>query len=98
MALSNSRRTKMGISIIKRDTYGPNWYTKVAEIQKRDCNKCIDCNSTQHLHTHHIRALNRGGLTLNSNLITLCEQCHARRHPGNHNIEGFARVRKGITK
>lgn len=80
MALSNSRRTKSGISKIKRDTYGLNWYSKVAEIQKRDGNKCLDCGSREHLHTHHIKSLNRGGLTINSNLMSLCEACHSRRH------------------
>jgi 5-methylcytosine-specific restriction endonuclease McrA len=80
MALSKTRRTSNGGVKIKRDTYGKNWYQTVGTIQKRDGNKCLDCSSKHKLHTHHIVPLSKGGLTAPSNLITLCEECHHRRH------------------
>lgn len=78
--LSNSRRTSSGGVKMKRDTYGPQWYTKVNEIRRRDGKKCLDCGATEKLHTHHIIPLSKGGLTANSNLILLCHDCHAKRH------------------
>ena len=78
--LSNTRRTSSGTTTFKRDTYGKEWYAKVAEIRKRDGDKCVDCQATTELQPHHIKPLSRGGLTHNTNLLTLCHDCHERRH------------------
>jgi hypothetical protein len=53
------------------------------EILKRDNRKCKICGRRPddhvdvELHVHHIRPWAQGGLTLQSNLITLCHTCHA---------------------
>ena len=80
--LTVGRTNATGFGRTKRDSYGPNWFGKVNEIQNRDGKKCSDCGSTEHLHTHHIRALSRGGTKSNANMVTLCERCHESRHGG----------------
>ena len=79
-----------GVAKIRRDNYGPKWYTTVNQIQKRDNKTCMACGavggSTRYdgskvkLDTHHIRRLSRGGTTTSANLMTLCSVCHAKRH------------------
>lgn len=72
-----------GVVRIKRDSYSnasTTWYTIKAKVLERDRHKCVQCSSTAHLNTHHIRPLSKGGRTIMSNLITLCEDCHSRRH------------------
>lgn len=74
------KTSAVGTSKIVRDFYGPNWYRTVNEVQTRDGKKCVECSSKEHLHTHHIKSLSKGGVTSKSNLITLCEKCHERKH------------------
>lgn len=75
-------RSVNGVSRIRRDTYGKDWYTTVNEVQKRDGMQCMHpgCKAMVSLHTHHARALTRGGTTSKANLITLCEEHHEARH------------------
>jgi 5-methylcytosine-specific restriction endonuclease McrA len=76
-----SFRNSNGTARIKRDTYGGlAWYDIIARVNARDGKVCSSCPETAHLHVHHIKPLSKGGLTVLSNLILLCERCHARRH------------------
>lgn len=84
------RRKKGGVTRIVRDNYGnsaKDWYETVKEILQRDEYKCRNVKSTGreclnnlHLQVHHIVPLSKGGRTVGSNLITLCEDCHKERH------------------
>lgn len=65
-----------------RESYGPDWFSKVKETQDRDGNKCLDCGNKEHLHTHHIKRLGDNGTNSKANRITLCERCHEKRHSG----------------
>lgn len=84
------KRHKSGVSRIRRDNYsnkdtGVKWWTIRNEVFKRDNGKCQDrafgklCLKPG-VDVHHILALTRGGTTTKANLITLCHDCHARRH------------------
>lgn len=52
------------------------------QILKRDDFRCLACgrrpanNSDIELHVHHIAPFAQGGLTVRTNLITLCHTCH----------------------
>lgn len=65
---------------IRRESYPENWNEISAEVKKRDGNKCVCCPCTTGLEVHHIVALSRGGTNKKTNLITLCEKCHKKRH------------------
>ena len=54
------------------------WKKKRAEILLRDHNQCKICGGKSHLQCHHIYSLdNSPELKLeNTNLITLCDNCH----------------------
>jgi len=79
-----------GVAKIRRDTYGPKWYTTVNEVQQRDDKTCMSCKavggtirhdgSKVKLDTHHAIRLSRGGTTSKANLLTLCDRCHGKRH------------------
>lgn len=58
------------------------WKNKRAEILLRDHNKCKICGGNNNLQVHHIYALDIAPeLKLeNTNLITLCDQCHHNTH------------------
>lgn len=47
-------------------------YQKIVEEQKW----CQLCGSTSNLHIHHIYYRSQGGMTIEKNLIRLCENCH----------------------
>lgn len=49
------------------------------DIKKRDGYKCIKCENTKNLHTHHIVPWNENENLRHepSNVITLCGKCHA---------------------
>ena len=72
-AVTKIRRTKA-------QAYTADWSAITARIRKRDGNKCRQCGSTSSLQVHHIVHVARGGLTINSNLMTLCKKCHERKH------------------
>lgn len=76
------------------DYYGPNWFRQARAARQRDGYKCRHCGKSQKktkrtLDVHHIvpfrnfgyiRDRNDNYLQANdlSNLITLCQQCHAK--------------------
>jgi 5-methylcytosine-specific restriction endonuclease McrA len=80
--------TRNGVSRIKRDSYGPQWFTLAAEVRKRDNYTCCHpgCGLKEnpkekiYHHVHHIVPLSRGGTSTKGNLITLCEKHHEQRH------------------
>ena len=77
------KQTKTGVTRIVRDSYSnveTSWYEIAKKVRTRDGNQCTQCHCTEHLHVHHIKPLEEGGRTVMSNLITLCENCHKRRH------------------
>ena len=89
-----ARRNGYGVSRIKRDSYSNtqvDWWTIRREVFTRDGGKCkvlrggLVCNRVGK-HVHHIVSLNRGGRTIPSNLITVCQDCHEARH--NHMRRG----------
>jgi 5-methylcytosine-specific restriction endonuclease McrA len=79
---------------IVRDSYhqknkGKTWWQIADEVRKRDGNCCTECKITEKqaqaqqgkgLQVHHIKKLSGGGRTVMSNLATLCERCHSKRH------------------
>ena len=83
-----------GVAKIKRATYNSNtgfsktsdWWSLRAEVWKRDGGHCVPCGKAgkrvKGKDVHHIIPLGRGGTTTKANLITVCEDCHDKRHPG----------------
>jgi len=58
------------------------WDTIRQAILHRDKHRCRLCGrSDRTLHVHHLLELSRGGRTEPSNLLTLCQDCHAILHP-----------------
>ena len=51
-------------------------YQKIVEEQPY----CQLCGSTNYLHIHHIYYRSQLGLTVEKNLIRLCERCHSLVH------------------
>ena len=88
------RRNSCGVARIVRDTYhtpAETWFDVRKRILARDGNRCrgmvrdlagatVRCASTVSLEVHHMRPLSRGGRTIDANLITLCSNCHKRKH------------------
>ena len=50
------------------------------EVLKRDRWKCQMCGSSKDLHVHHIDLRSRMGSDSESNLISLCADCHRAIH------------------
>jgi len=71
----------------KRFYWTKEWKHKRKEILNRDNNECQRCKSEGNYHiaecVHHIKHLNKYPLLAltNSNLISLCNQCHNEVHP-----------------
>lgn len=61
----------------------PRWQRKRLEVMKRDNFRCVECGTDQAtLNVHHLRYV-KGAQPWeyeNSNLETLCEDCHKQRH------------------
>ena len=76
-------RWKGGVSF-KR---GYDWKDTRKFILTRDSHKCVICESTKHLHVHHIIPISSGidihFLNDPFNLITMCNRCHMRHEPTN---------------
>jgi ATP-dependent DNA helicase RecQ len=51
-------------------------------ILQRDGWRCQRCGAALQLHVHHLQLRSRGGEDADSNLITLCNRCHAAAHAG----------------
>ncbi|MCE5212398.1 MAG: HNH endonuclease [Deltaproteobacteria bacterium] len=66
----------------KKEEYSDNWDEIRRRILDRDSYSCSNCgvkNTT--LHVHHVVPLSCGGKTIDSNLVTLCKDCHKSIHP-----------------
>lgn len=63
------------------------WKRKRMEILNRDHNQCVICGNTEGLEVHHIYSLDtHQALKLeNTNLITLCDECHHKAHNNVYN-------------
>lgn len=76
-------RWKGGVSF-KR---GYDWKDIRKFILTRDSHKCVICESTKHLHVHHIVPVSSGidihFLNDPFNLVTMCNRCHMRHEPTN---------------
>lgn len=81
-------RLKTGVTKIRRISYPSNWIDLSATVKLRDGNRCVCCSSTDRLQVHHIIPLSKNGTNSQSNLITLCEKCHASRHKDNKYMRG----------
>ena len=57
----------------------PYWQDKRKLILARDNCHCVDCGATHNLQVHHLRYINLGNEPL-ADLITLCGDCHTKRH------------------
>lgn len=95
------KKNALGVSRIRRDTYNTvtggmsqkgGWWQISAEVRKRDNNRCVACFQKGIIkagkEVHHIVPLSRGGTTTKANLITLCEDCHNKRHAHLHKARG----------
>jgi 5-methylcytosine-specific restriction endonuclease McrA len=51
-----------------------------SKVLLRDHFRCQECNYYQHLEVHHIIPRSKGGSDELTNLITLCQRCHAKKH------------------
>lgn len=49
-------------------------------IKKRDGNRCVRCGATDRLQVHHVIPVSAGGSHDDSNLVTLCNNCHREAH------------------
>jgi 5-methylcytosine-specific restriction protein A len=50
------------------------------QVLERDGWRCQACGSMQHLQVHHLKFRSHSGGDIEQNLITLCAECHERRH------------------
>jgi hypothetical protein len=70
--------------------YPENWAELREQVFKRDKYQCQNCGATGvRVNCHHIVPLNKGGTNQLSNLITLCEKCHAKIHPSMTGLEHY---------
>jgi len=70
--------------------YPENWALLREEVFKRDKYQCQNCGAAGvGLNCHHIVPINKGGTNQLSNLITLCEKCHAKVHPHMTRLEHY---------
>lgn len=88
---NRSYRVKGGtVARIQRTTYGSkdDWRELCQRVKVRDRHTCQgrNCGSTNKsiLQVHHILPLSRGGKNTMTNLITLCDNCHSKRHKHMH--------------
>ena len=54
------------------------------------------CGNRGWVHQHHIEHWEDGGLTVASNLLSLCPSCHRRLHLGEFSIEGDPEVPESL--
>src|SRR6476646_2510698 len=62
----------------------PDWGTVREAVLKRDNYKCVECGTpsgTTESDVHHLLPRSAGGTDEPSNLVTLCDGCHAAHHP-----------------
>lgn len=56
-----------------------HWKRMRSAVLNRDRHRCRDCGSKGPLHVHH-KTYKRIGRERMTDLVTLCEDCHAERH------------------
>lgn len=64
--------------------YPENWSNIIALVKTRDnftCSKCKKIFTSYELRVHHMIPLSKGGSNSESNLQTLCGNCHKLKHP-----------------
>jgi 5-methylcytosine-specific restriction endonuclease McrA len=98
--------SKSGVARIKRDGYATtsgmtkknSWWDIRKEVYARDGGMCVFCRRVGRLvkatDVHHIVPLSRGGTTTKSNLVSVCDCCHEKRHPGNKHLSTYHRSKK----
>ena len=73
--------------------YPPDWGRRRKAIWQQQSDICGRCgrdrDDVYRVNTHHIQPLNEGGSNALDNLVGLCCDCHALRHPYSDKIEGF---------
>lgn len=86
------KRTASGVTKIRRDGYSTvngfsktsEWWAISAQVRKRSNGMCeahLRMNQkVKGTEVHHITPLSKGGRTVLSNLIHLCDDCHNKRH------------------
>ena len=58
-------------------------YTVVRnQVLERDGWRCQDCGAAKDLQVHHMKPRSQLGGDVTQNLITLCADCHQKRHGG----------------
>lgn len=88
-----------GVTRIKRDSYGGEWFAFCAKVRERDHGQCVFCKAPEdkrngeYHDVHHLIPLERGGRTVMSNLALTCKKCHERRHPHLHR-SGYGKRKK----
>jgi len=66
-------------SVERRARNSAKWQRARAAARRRDGERCQQCGSSERLQVHHIVPLSEGGDRYAlSNLVTLCQSCHAR--------------------
>ena len=78
----------------------PRWKEKARKIRARDGHKCTVCDSTQKLNVHHKRYV-KGGMAWDvkdSDLITLCKNCHSKFHGHSHEDKSVDRKNRRIER
>jgi hypothetical protein len=72
--------------------YPPDWEERRLAVYLRDGEECKECGRNTRIHIHHVTPLSKGGTNKIGNLITLCEDCHSKKH--NHQF--FTEKNSGI--
>jgi|SRR5476651_488248 len=93
--------SKSGVTKIKRSGYATvsgftktnSWWDIRKEVFKRDGGFCVPCRRKGKLvkatDCHHILPLSKGGTTTKKNLMSVCDNCHEQRHPGNNHLKTY---------
>src|SRR5262249_3502421 len=61
-------------------TRSPDWGNIRKGVLHRDNYRCVECGATE-ADVHHLLPRSAGGTDEPSNLVTLCDGCHAAHHP-----------------
>ena len=84
---NSSKQVKKPYKKLSKEEYAkalqhPKWQRKRLKIMERDKWRCKDCGNTEaQLHVHHLHySCKFPWQELNTNLITLCNSCHAKAH------------------
>ncbi len=59
------------------------WIRLRKDILSRDGRQCVNCSAQTNLEVHHVVPLHQGGTNRPTNLVTVCQSCHAGSHEKN---------------